>query len=340
MTTIALPRISPEVDLRVASTVREGLTAQQKHLPAWLFYDEAGSELFEQITRLPEYYPTRIEREIFEAHGAEMVAQAARANDAAGGQPTPLRIAELGAGSADKTRILLRAAVARPGRAGKLTYEPIDVSPTALEAARARIEQEIPEVEVLPQVMDYVHCLDLEPAGEGERRLVLYIGSSIGNFELHETEPLLRRVRTALEPGDALLLGFDLIKDQPTMVAAYNDQAGVTARFNLNLLTRLNRELDANFDLEAFSHRAIWNPRELRMEMHIESLIGQHVDIGQLGLTVHFTAGERIHTENSYKYVPGKMESVLTAAGFAPEKSWSDSRGWFSVCLARVPGQV
>jgi dimethylhistidine N-methyltransferase len=330
MTTFALPQMAVRTESPVASAVREGLTAHSKRLPAWLFYDADGSRLFDQITRLPEYYLTRTEREIFAAKAADIIARAAQPESAGAAR---LRIAELGAGSADKTRLLLKAAV---DRQQSLVYEPVDVSASALEAARERIEREIPGVEVCPRVLDYTQGLDLEPTAPGERRLVLYIGSSIGNFEPRQAEQLLQGIRAGLEPGDALLLGVDLQKNERTLLAAYNDAAGVTARFNLNVLARLNRELAADFDLESFAHRAVWNPDESRIEMHLESLIAQRVRVRSLGLEVKFGAGESIHTESSYKYAPGHAEAMLSDAGFDPESIWTDPKGWFAVCLARA----
>jgi dimethylhistidine N-methyltransferase len=184
--------------------------------------------------------------------------------------------------------------------------------------------------------MDYTHGLDLEPCGPGERRMVLYIGSSIGNFDPHEAARLLAGVRAGLQPGDTLLLGVDLAKDIRTLLAAYDDTAGVTAAFNLNLLARLNRELGADFDLEAFAHRARWNGQESRIEIHLVSLSKQRVRLSALDLEVEFAEGETIHTENSYKYTPGQAEAMLTAAGFAPVETWTDARKWFVVCLGRV----
>jgi dimethylhistidine N-methyltransferase len=323
MNTAASPALNAQVDEQVASAVREGLTARPKRLPPWLFYDAAGSRLFDRITELPEYYLTRTERSILTAHAAAIVALAA--------QGERLRISELGAGSADKTRLLLAAAVRQQGT---VLYEPVDVSATALAAAQERIQREIPEVTVAPQVMDYTHRLHLEPAGE--RRLVLYIGSSIGNFEPHEALRLLQRLRASLCPGDSILLGVDLVKDEQTLLAAYNDAAGVTAAFNRNLLCRLNRELAADFDPAAFRHRALWNASESRIEMHLESRRAQQVFLAGLELEVDFAAGERIHTENSYKYAPGHAESLLSEAGFAPAATWTDPQGWFAVCLGRA----
>jgi dimethylhistidine N-methyltransferase len=323
--TTTAPRKTDAADPHVIAAVRAGLTSFPKRLPPWLFYDAAGSLLFERITELPEYYLTRVERGIFLSSAAEILDRASEGRR--------LRIAELGAGSAEKTRLLLKEAQRRQAA---LVYEPIDVSATALEAARERIERELPGVTVRPLIADYTHGLKLEPASEGERRLLLYIGSSIGNFDPEEALALLKGVRGGLSAGDCLLLGVDLVKDESTLLAAYDDAAGVTAAFNLNLLARLNRELGADFVPEDFAHRAVWNPNASRMEMHLESLKRQQVRIGALGLTVDFAAGERIHTENSYKYRPGQAEALLHDAGFAAEACWSDARGWFAVWLGRT----
>lgn len=316
------------MDCAVAAAVQKGLTAQPKTLPPWLFYDCDGSRLFEEITRLPEYYLTRTEREILACEAEAIIAQAAQ-----GEAPVRLRIVELGAGSAYKTRLLLGAAV---DRQGTVLYEPVDVSCTALEAARECIEREIPGVEVAPHLLDYTQGFDLEPRSPGERRLVLYIGSSIGNFEPEDAASLLAGVRAGLDCGDALLLGVDLRKDAATLLAAYDDAAGVTARFNLNLLARLNRELGADFNLGSFAHRAVWNENESRIEMHLECLDAHCARIPGLDLEVAFAEGERIHTESSYKYAPGQAEGMLTAAGFAAEQTWTDKDGWFAVCLGRA----
>ena len=299
--------------------------SRPKWLPSWLFYDSAGSRLFDRITQIPEYYVTRTERAILATHAHEIVRRAA--GDRA------LRLVELGAGSADKTRLLLNAAAERQDT---VFYEPVDVSASALVEAQIRIEEEIPGVLVCPRVQDYTHDLELDSTLPTERRLVLYIGSSIGNFEPGESLLLLERVRTAVDPGDCMLLGVDLVKDQTVLCAAYDDAAGVTAAFNRNVLVRLNRELDADFAPENFAHRAVWNATESRMEMHLVSEMEQTVWLAGLDLRIRFAPGESIHTENSYKYRPGHAEALLTKAGFAPEATWTDERGWFAVCLARA----
>jgi L-histidine N-alpha-methyltransferase len=325
MTTIGLPRPGTQISEQMASAVSEGLMSSPKWLPSWLFYDAAGSQLFNQITELPEYYLTRTERGILAKHADEIIGLAAEGD--------ALRIVELGAGSADKTRLLLNAAV---DRQDTVIYEPVDVSASALEEAHERIEREIPGVVVCPRVEDYTRGLELDAASFGERRLVLYIGSSIGNFEPEEAGRLLRSVCAALMPGDSMLLGVDLVKDKSTLLAAYDDAAGVTAEFNLNLLTRLNRELGASFDCEAFGHSAVWNASHSRMEMHLVSRKRQRINIQSLDLNLDFALGETIHTENSYKYRQGQAEALLTATGFTHLATWTDEQARFAVCLARV----
>jgi L-histidine Nalpha-methyltransferase len=325
MTTIPVSPASFQSTDKVAPAVFEGLTSRPKWLPSWLFYDAAGSRLFEQITRIPEYYLTRTERSILEAHAGEIVDRAAE------GQA--LRVIELGAGSAEKTTLLLEAAVRRQDT---VFYEPVDVSAMALIEAQMRLEEQIPGVLVCPRVEDYTKGLELDSTLPSERRLVLYIGSSIGNFEPAEACALLKNVRAALKPGDCLLLGVDLVKEESPLLSAYDDAAGVTAAFNRNILVRLNRELDADFDLQAFEHRAVWNAHKSRIEMHLVSRAQQTAWLPGLDLRVNFAERETIHTENSYKYVPGHAEAMLAGAGFAADATWTDERGWYAVCLARA----
>ena len=325
MTTIPISPASFQTSDKIASVVYEGLMSRPKWLASWLFYDAAGSRLFDEITRIPEYYVTRTERGILERCAAEIVARAAGEN--------ALRIVELGAGSADKTRLLLNAAA---GRQDTVFYEPVDVSASALVEAQMRIEDELPNVLVCPRVQDYTQDLELDPVLPSERRLLLYIGSSIGNFEPGESLLLLERVRAAMDPGDCFLLGVDLVKDETVLQAAYDDAEHVTAAFNKNILVRLNRELDADFDPAAFAHEAVWNPTKSRMEMHLVSRKKQQVWVAGIDLRVEFEAGESIHTENSYKFTPGAAEALLKKAGFAPETTWTDERKWFAVVLARA----
>ena len=310
----------------VGSAVYRGLTSRPKTLSPWLFYDSAGSGLFEAITELPEYYLTRTERRILQVHAEQIVAAAAGDRE--------LTILELGAGTATKTGLLLKAATQRQGG---VTYHAIDVSYSALAEAKARLELELPGVRVKSTIADYTGGLGQISLGEAAglaRRLVLYIGSSIGNFSPAEALALLRGVRKQLAVGDSLLLGVDMMKSEHLLLAAYNDGAGVTAEFNKNVLTRINRELEANFDLDLFRHKAIWNPSQARVEMHLESLIPQQVSIPALGLEARFGRGETIHTENSYKFTHERVTALLSQAGFMTRHKWSDTGEWFGVYLA------
>jgi L-histidine Nalpha-methyltransferase len=304
----------------VAADVRAGLLAYPKRLPPWLFYDARGSALFEEITRLPEYYPTRTERAILTAHADEMV-------EAAG---VPASLIELGAGSASKTRVIITALLARRPTA---TYMPVDVSPTALAGAARRLRLRFPTLAVTPVAAKYPDELSFLRAAP-EPRLVLFLGSNIGNYEPADGTSLLRAIRRRLAPRDSLLLATDLRKDPALLVPAYDDSAGVTARFNKNVLVRLNRQLGARFELDLFRHLARWNARASRIEMHLESLADQVVPIPSLGLTVHLRAGERIHTESSYKFTRRTVARMLGAAGFTPRRTWTDPRGWFALHLA------
>lgn len=312
-----------------AAVLREALaglnpsSGQQKSLPPWLFYDERGSALFESITNLPEYYLTRTEREIFAEQGDAILNAAGESGQA---------ILELGAGTAAKTDLLLAAAVRRHGA---VAYYPMDIAASALEQARERISRDLPQVNVQPILNDYTRSLGALP-GSGLRRLVLYIGSSIANFDPPRATALLRRLRGQLAPGDWLLLGVDHVKDRTTMLRAYNDGAGVTAEFNRNVLTRINAELGANFRPRLFRHRALWNDRESRIEMHLESLVAQEVSIPALEFTVRFRRGESVHTENSYKFTRDAVHGLLTRGGFAPRHNWSEPRNWFGVYLAEA----
>jgi L-histidine Nalpha-methyltransferase len=320
--------IAPAINEAVADEARTGLTATRKTLTPWLFYDETGSNLFEQITTLSEYYLTRTERDIFATHANEIF-------DTLGSN---LTIAELGAGTATKTGILLRA-LAR--RQPTVLYQPIDISPTALDEA-CELERTIPGVTVHPQVANYItESVRIERLPH-TKILALYIGSSIGNFSPAEAHAILTRLRAELQPGDALLLGTDLApsptKSIETLLAAYDDAAGVTAAFNSNILTRLNSDLDANFDLTRFTHQARWNPTESRIEMHLESTCAQTVRIPANSacpaLALHFAPGETIHTENSYKFTTAAIATLLADANFSPTRTFTDPENLFAVTLA------
>jgi L-histidine Nalpha-methyltransferase len=305
-----------------AEQVHQGLTNSPKTLPCKLFYDSTGSALFEEITRLPEYYLTRTELAILREHAAEM----ARTTGAG------ITVVELGAGTAAKTCTLLQALSQRQLR---VPYYPVDISPAALSEARERIEVQCPQVSICPVVADFSQGFGFLREVPG-RKLVLYLGSSIGNFDPAAAVEMLIQIRRQLGSRDVLLLGTDLVKDQSILLPAYVDAQGVTEQFNKNILLRLNRELGADFNLNFFRHVASWNPQQSRIEIYLESLRPQLVAIPSLNLCARFANGERIHTENSYKYTLGMVNRMLEPAGFALACTWFDPRKWFALHLARV----
>ena len=299
-----------------------GLTATPKSLPPKWFYDAAGSELFEKITALPEYYPTRAEREILQAV-APQIAAASRA----------ATLVELGSGSSEKTRLLIDAL----RTAGTLhRYVPVDVSEQALLAAASALFSDYPGLEVSGVVSDFEDYL-AGPAEDGAAdgpRLVAFIGSTIGNLLPDERATFLARVRAGLAAGDRLLLGTDLVKDPAVLVAAYDDEAGITAAFNKNVLLVLNHELGADFDLDRFEHVARWDPDREWIEMRLRSAGVQTVRLPAIDLTVEFADGEEMRTEVSAKFRPDGVVRELTAAGFELEHWWTDREERFGLSLA------
>ena len=299
--------------------VLTGLQNSQKELPCKYFYDEAGSKLFDQICEQPDYYPTRTELAIMRAHAPEMAARLG-----AGCQ-----LIEYGSGSSLKTPLLL-GPMARP-----VIYAPVDVAAEHLALAAKSIAKRFPEVEVTPVVADFTRPFELpEPAARIARRVVYFPGSTIGNFCPLEAADLLAGIARRVGPGGTLLIGVDLKKDAATLGRAYNDSAGVTAAFNLNLLTRINRELGANFDLSQFRHRAHYHAEHGRVEMHLVSQRAQTVTIG--GREIAFGQDETIHTENSHKYTLGEFRDLAAPAGLSRVQVWTDARELFSVQLYEV----
>jgi L-histidine N-alpha-methyltransferase len=296
--------------------VRHGLRAPRKELPPTYFYDAYGSRLFDEITRLPEYYPTRAERALLLDRAEEIVAVT-----------EPRALAELGAGTADKSRILLRALTET-----RLTqYLPIDVDGETLRATAASLRIELPTLEVHPIVADMRD--DVRAAGARHPLLYAFLGSTIGNFAPDDAAALLRRIRQSLRPTDRLLLGVDLVKDVATLEAAYNDARGVTAEFNRNVLRVLNRELGANFDLTAFEHRAFYDSARRRIEMHLVARSAQCVHVPGVGM-VPFDAGESIRTEISCKYDMASVRTLLAASGFTLSRWMTDAERQFALVLA------
>jgi dimethylhistidine N-methyltransferase len=296
-----------------AAAVMDGLSRPLKSLPCRFFYDARGSELFEAITRLPEYYPTRAETAILERHAAEMSEAVP-----AGGV-----LVELGSGSSLKTEILLRQ-LPRLG-----AYVCIDVSESALATARARLEARFPTLDVRPIVGDFSRTVAFPADLAARPKTGFFPGSTIGNLLPAEAVDLLRALRHSLAPEGRLIVGADLEKDARRLHLAYNDAEGVTAAFNLNLLVRINRELAGTFALDAFRHEAVYNPREGRIEMYLRSTRRQVV--GVRGRPFYFGAGERIHTENSYKYTIDRFQELARLAGWQPQRVWTDEHDLFSV---------
>jgi L-histidine N-alpha-methyltransferase len=304
----------------MAADVRAGLTRPFKELSPRYFYDERGSELFERITELPEYYPTRCERAILEQHGDEIVAAA-----------EPCSLIELGSGSAAKTRVLLDAMQT----AGCLeTYCPVDISEQITRDTAACIAREYGDVEVRGLVCDFE--LDLERVPVGGPRMIALLGGTIGNFAPQQRAGFLRRICNLLGPEDRFLLGTDLVKDRETLEAAYDDPQGVTAEFNKNVLAVINRELGADFDLGAFAHRAYWDPDNLWMDIRLCSLARQIVDVSALGLLVGFDRGEEMRTEISTKFARRGLEGIYAEAGLEMVQWWTDPDGLYGLSMARA----
>ena len=296
----------------LADDVQKGLSAQPKRFLPKYFYDELGSQLFEAICLLPEYYLTRAENEILQRYSDEIVA-------AVDGKKTLL---EMGSGSASKTRLIIEALLRiQP----ELLFMPVDISATALESSSRILLQSYPRLRIEAYAADYFAGLAELGKKPRARTLALFLGSNISNFDLEEALRFLRAMRSVLQKGDALLLGADLKKDPAVLEAAYNDALGVTSAFNLNVLARINRELGGTFDLRAFRHRAFYNETMGRIEIYIESLANQQVRIEKLDLTVDFAEGELIHTENSYKYDKAGIEKLAAATGFKLSRTWLDS---------------
>ncbi len=310
----------------IGDAVRDGLTRSPKRLPPWLFYDAAGSALYERITELPEYYPTRTERAILATHADTIIATSLA------DRPDPVHAFELGAGAATKTPLLLAPLL---HRAAPARFTPIDVSPTALQLAAENLARALPALPVTPRVDRHVPALAAFAAMDG-LKLAIFLGSSLGNYDDAGAIDLLARIRAAISPHGALVLGADRWKSKDILVPAYDDAAGVTAAFNLNLLTRLNQELGADFDVSRFRHVALWNEADSRVEMHLESLVRQTVRIPALGLSCELTVGERIHTESSVKYADAHLDRLLGAAGLVRTRSFTDPDARFAVHVAHV----
>ena len=319
MSPSALAKVIEQERLEPGSFVAEalaGLTATPKKMTPKFFYDSAGSELFERITELPEYYPTRCELEILQAHAADIAALF----------PRGAALIEFGSGSSRKTRLLL-------DRAGAIqAYVPVDISAEFLRQQAQSLCAEYADVAMLPVAADFLSPFELPAEIAALPRVGFFPGSTIGNLEPHEAAAFLLQAGKILGAGAVFVIGVDLIKDEKVLFKAYNDSAGVTARFNRNILVRMNRELSANFDIASFEHHAFYNSERSRIEMHLASTRRQKVRIGEA--MVEFRAGETIHTENSYKYSIESFQALALGSGWSPLKAWTD--GLFSVHALRM----
>lgn len=295
-----------------------GLSAAPKRIPPKYFYDREGSRLFEEITRTPEYYPTRSEHEILRMQAGAIVQHF----------PTGAALVEFGSGACIKVRFLLDAA--RKLKA----YVPVDISGDFLAAEAARLRSGYPGLAILPVAADFMTPFALPGAVAALPKIGFFPGSTIGNFEPHEAGAFLRHAGTILGDGAVMVVGVDLVKNDTTLNAAYNDAAGVTAKFNLNLLRRINRELGGNFKLGNFEHRAFYNRERGRIEMHLVSRVRQQVTVA--GTRFDFRSGETIHTENSYKYSPQSFAALACGAGWAMLDTWTDAGGNFAVCALGI----
>lgn len=298
--------------------VIDGLQLRPKMIPPKFFYDERGSQLFEQITTLPEYYPTRTEHVILQDN-AEEIARIVGRN---------CLLVEPGSGNCEKVRLLLDAL--RPQ-----VYVPMDISRDHLRKAAQNLSADYPWLDVHAACVDFTQPLDLSFCPVDAQRIAFFPGSSIGNFEPQDAVSFMHQVAESVGPGGGMLIGVDLKKDKAVLDAAYNDAAGITAQFNLNLLERINHELDANFDLDSFAHHAFYNEQAGRIEMHLISQAQQTISID--GQEIPFTKGESIHTENSYKYTIEEFQRLASLGGFIPVYVWTDVNSLFSVHYFEVP---
>lgn len=302
---------APDTDF--AEQVVNGLRTRPRAIPCRFLYDERGSQLFEEITQLEEYYPTRTEIALLQAHAEEI-------SDLAGDD---VAIVEFGSGSSRKTEILLRALP------DLRAYVAIDISPSALASAAARLRRKFPSLEIIPVSADFNEPVSLPRAAQARTRLGFFPGSTIGNLDAGEARKFLSHAGALLGNGSALLLGVDLKKDPAILIPAYDDREGVTAAFNLNLLRRINRELDGSFDISQFAHEVSYNEAAGRVEIYITSLVAQNVEV--LGQTFAFRAHERIHTENSHKYTIEEVAVLAHESGWQAHRSWVDEAGLFSL---------
>ena len=305
-----------------AQDVRRGLSSRPKQIPSIHFYDLVGSQIFEEICELPEYYPTRTEVAILQRNAQQIAAYS----------QGEMVLVELGSGSSTKTRILIEELLARQG---SLQYHPVDISPSILVSSARKLLNDYPGLSVMAHVADYGTGVERMAEAGYPQKMVAFLGSNIGNFESAERLEFLRRIRAGLSGADYFLLGTDMQKDGGVLQAAYDDSQGVTARFNLNLLRRINDELGGHFQLGRFAHQAHYNADRGRIEMRLRSLVAQEVRVEALSESFHFEQGEGIYTESSYKFTPRQIEQSAMEAGFEVADYWTDEREYFRLSLLR-----
>lgn len=316
MSLISVPEYV-EVDQTFAKDVQEGLSRDPKELSSKYFYDQKGDELFQAIMRMPEYYLTDCEHSIFSKQRSEIL-KAIRSD--------PFELIELGAGDGYKTKVLLEYFLAQEV---PFVYRPVDISKNVLDALQTDLQHQWPNLPVRPLSGDYFEMMERLHSEHGQRKVVLFLGANIGNYTRKQALRFLEHLRRELEPGDQLLIGFDLKKDPEIILQAYNDSAGITAAFNLNLLERINRELGANFDLDQFSHWETYHPITGEAKSYLISRVEQEVKIDAVDQTFHFEAWEAIDVERSLKYSPIEIEALARAAGFNPVHHFYDERKYF-----------
>jgi dimethylhistidine N-methyltransferase len=328
LTTLRHPRLKVKISRRdksvdsFAKDVVAGLSSNPKTLPPKYFYDHIGSKLFEAICDLPEYYVTRTEFSILQNF----------ADDIAGQFDDNVTIVELGSGNSSKTRLLIEALIRQKG---KLHYLPVDISKSILMETSHALLSSYRQLRVSAYISEYFTALRHLQQETFESKLILFLGSNIGNFEPEAAVDFLKKTYATMQESDRLLMGADLMKDKSIVEPAYDDSQGITAQFNMNLLTRMNRDLGGNFDLSQFRHKAFLNETLGRVEMHVESLRQQAVTLHQLKREFFFEKGETIHTENSYKFTFPVLKKLAARGGFEIEKTWMDQRKWFSLNLLK-----
>jgi dimethylhistidine N-methyltransferase len=309
-----------------AKDVDEGLSAVPKYLSCIYFYDYQGSLLFEKICRLPEYYLTEAEAGILRTFSEEIASYL----------PPEAALVELGSGSCVKTEYIIEGLL---GRHGKVVYSPIDISQRMLRESAMSLLDKYADLEIIPVAAEYDEGIRLLEMHLDRPKLVLWLGSSVGNFGFSEAADFLGNIVRLLSPDDLFLIGFDLVKDRRILESAYNDSRGVTASFNLNLLARINRELGGEFALDLFVHEAVYNEKHSRIEMYLVSKCGQEIDVADLGRTYHFEKDERIHTENSHKFSPAAIRNLADRSGLEMIRQWTDTRDYFCLTLFRPCGR-